>query len=113
MKWSIFLIFCLLLLSKVADADSTSKYELAIDALDKGDCQKALSLLKEYKIENEVKLKAYKEFETLLDEQISKCSNQVDWNNIRIPEDHTKMEAYQRPPSEIRFQIFSEKEVKG
>ena len=67
------LVVQLLSLSTVHAAEK-SKYELAVAAIDAGDCKTALPLLKEFKSENEAKLKDYKDFENELNRQIAICT---------------------------------------
>ena len=94
--------------TNIAYADEKSEYEQAVAAIDVGDCKTALPLLREYKIKNEVKLKAYKDFERNINLQIENCEKIIKISTIHLPQpsNRTKIEGLQSPPLEKRLKIM-------
>lgn len=118
MRSCILFFLSFLLLPAIVLADGSSKYDMAIAALNAKDCKKALPLIKEYKNENLNILNEYVDFLRSLNKQIELCEKE-EAGRVKIeamPFDavgRTNLKAYQPPPSEIRFEVFKNKDVKG
>jgi hypothetical protein len=107
MKWSsvCLILFVQLLPLSLAHADDKSKhdkskYEVAIAAIDAGDCKTALPLLEEFQSENKEKIKEHKDFEEQLRNQIARCTSRLH------KRDQTNIDAYPPKNSKVQLNTF-------
>lgn len=70
---SFYSLICIIFFTGLTLAADKSKYEKAVDALDNGDCESAVLLLRQFLADNETKLKAQKDFIATVNKQIEIC----------------------------------------